>query len=618
MCGILGYLSKDTLKSSEIKLMLDAMNHRGPDGRGIKIFNPTHETHLYFGHVRLSILDLSDLGSQPMVYMNRYWITFNGEIYNFKELREELKLKGYSFTSDTDTEVLLAAYKEWNHRCLSKLNGMFAFSIYDIESKEIFIARDRFGIKPLYFFYSDEIFAFASEIKSLMANKKIRESVTPDIVECKNYLKKGPQVWRNKTLFSNIRRFPKASFFQGSIEDLIKKGFKTTKYYEIPFNSKVKKLPDDELVSEFRSLFSSSVRLRLRADVNIGTALSGGLDSSSITYFINKELSKKNNSQKQKTFSSIYTKEDFRKYDESQYIDKVAKYLNVDSYKVEIKSKDVLESYEKLIWAHDYPPEGMPIQGWLTYKLVKDNGCTISLDGQGADEQLAGYETFLINYLSHMKLRRFISEIKKIYKFPYSFFQIFMISFFFISNRLKLSKLFTFLLKIFFGSSFDPTNRLNEILYRTFDENLMTLLFHGDKQSMAWSVETRLPYMDFRLVEFLANLPNDLKIRDGWTKYINRKALESRIPDEIVWRKNKLGWPVPEKEWLEGDLKLWSTQIINESSFLKKVIKNDLKIYLNRNKTKFIVRKLNLAIWHKLFFDKNYELLQESNNFNNL
>ena len=146
----------------------------------------------------------------------------------------------------------------------------------------------------------------------------------------------------------------------------------------------------------------------------------------------------------------------------------------------------------------------------------------------------------------------------------------------------------------------------------------MTLLFHGDKQSMAWSVETRLPYMDFRLVEFLANLPNDLKIRDGWTKYINRKALESCIPDEIVWRKNKLGWPVPEKEWLEGDLKLWSTQIINESSFLKKVIKNDLKIYLNRNKTKFIVRKLNLAIWHKLFFDKNYELLQESNNLNNL
>lgn len=606
MCGILGHISKEPVSAADLNFMLDAMKHRGPDGRGIKSFNVNEDLHLSLGHVRLSILDLSELGAQPMVYQERYWLTYNGEIYNYKELREELEKKNYSFGSETDTEVLLAGYKEWGPGLLEKLNGMFAFSIYDNETREIFIARDRFGIKPLYYFRSDETFAFASEIKSLMANKKIKAVVVPDISECKNYLKKGPQVWREETLFSNIKRFPKASFFKGTLEDLMENKLETTTYYQLPINYNPKQTPENQLIQEYRELFESAVRLRLRADVDIGTALSGGLDSSSIAYFINKQLSLKNISEKQKTFSSIYNRPEYSHYDESQYIDSVADLLDVNSHKVEVNKESMLEDYKKIIWAHDNPPEGMPLSGWLTYRLVKQNGVTISIDGQGADEQLAGYETYLISHLSHMSFSNFFKEIRKLYDFSYSFKQLLTISFFFILNSLKLSKPFAYFMKGVLGSSFDPTDKLNEILYRTFDQNLMTLLFHSDKQSMAWSVETRLPYMDYRVVEFLANLRDDMKIRDGWTKYINRKAVDGLLPDEVVWRKNKLGWPVPEKEWIEGPLKEWSEDIIKSSFFLKRLSRFNVRLLLNSSRTKFKVRKLNLAIWHKLFFEEEH------------
>lgn len=608
MCGILGYISNESIDDFELNEMLDAMNHRGPDGRGIKKFYSNNDTYLSFGHVRLSILDLSELGAQPMVYKDRYWVTYNGEIYNFKELKEELIQKKYTFTSETDTEVLLAAYSEWGPECLNKLNGMFAFSIFDSLQNEIFIARDRFGVKPLYYFKHKNTFAFASEIKSLMANNDINHVVEPNIHECSNYLKKGPQVWREETLFSHIKRFPKASFYKGSLEGLLEDKIALRTYYQIPRHDEYQISSDEELIQKYRELFSSAVKLRLRADVDIGTALSGGLDSSSIAYFINKKLRQENSSEKQKTFSSVYTNANYSRYDESKYIDSVANTLDVNSHKVDIEMDLMLKEYEKVIWAHDCPPEGMPIQGWMTYRLVKENGVTISIDGQGADEQLAGYETYLINHLSHMPLSEFLVEIQKIKNFPYPTRQIFLIYFFFILNYLKLAKPVSYLMKIILGSSFDPTNKLQEILSRTFHENLMTLLFHGDKQSMAWSVETRLPYMDFRIVEFLANIHDGLKIKDGWTKYINRKAVEGLVPDDVVWRKNKLGWPVPEKEWLEGDLKPWADNIIHRSNFLRKVSRMDIFFYLNRGKTKFKIRQLNLAIWHKLFFENHKDL----------
>ncbi len=608
MCGILGYISNESIDDFELNEMLDAMNHRGPDGRGIKKFYSNNDTYLSLGHVRLSILDLSELGAQPMVYKDRYWITYNGEIYNFKELKEELIQKKYTFTSETDTEVLLAAYGEWGPECLNKLNGMFAFSIFDSLQNEIFIARDRFGVKPLYYFKHKNTFAFASEIKSLMANKEISRVVEPNIQECSNYLKKGPQVWRDETLFSHIKRFPKASFYKGSLEGLLEDKIALRTYYQIPRHDEYQISSDEELIQKYRELFSSAVKLRLRADVDIGTALSGGLDSSSIAYFINKNLKEENSTEKQQTFSSVYSSSNYSHYDESKYIDSVANTLDVNSHKVDITMDSMFKDYEKIIWAHDTPPEGFPLSGWLTYKLVKETGVTISIDGQGADEQLAGYETYLINHLSHMPLSEFLVEIQKIKNFPYPTRQIFLIYFFFILNYLKLAKPVSYLMKIILGSSFDPTNKLQEILSRTFHENLMTLLFHGDKQSMAWSVETRLPYMDFRIVEFLANIHDGLKIKEGWTKYINRKAVEGLVPDDVVWRKNKLGWPVPEKEWLEGDLKPWADNIIHRSNFLRKVSRMDLFFYLNRGKTKFKIRQLNLAIWHKLFFE-NHKVL---------
>ncbi len=356
MCGILGYISNESIDDFELNEMLDAMNHRGPDGRGIKKFYSNNDTYLSLGHVRLSILDLSELGAQPMVYKDRYWITYNGEIYNFKELKEELIQKKYTFTSETDTEVLLAAYGEWGPECLNKLNGMFAFSIFDSLQNEIFIARDRFGVKPLYYFKHKNTFAFASEIKSLMANKEISRVVEPNIQECSNYLKKGPQVWRDETLFSHIKRFPKASFYKGSLEGLLEDKIALRTYYQIPRHDEYQISSDEELIQKYRELFSSAVKLRLRADVDIGTALSGGLDSSSIAYFINKNLKEENSTEKQQTFSSVYSSSNYSHYDESKYIDSVANTLDVNSHKVDITMDSMFKDYEKIIWAHDTPP----------------------------------------------------------------------------------------------------------------------------------------------------------------------------------------------------------------------------------------------------------------------
>lgn len=604
MCGILGVISRDAISDSEITKMLDAMNHRGPDGRGIQNFGRIGKNFLTLGHVRLAILDLSERGHQPMEYNSRYSITFNGEIYNYKEIRSELKKKGYFFETGTDTEVILASFQEYGTNCLSLFNGMFSFSIFDKESNKIFIARDRFGVKPLYYFLDQENFCFASEIKSILASKKIRSSVQPNIKECRNYLARGPRVWRKETLFQGIYRFPKASFFYGKLDEL-NENFKTEKYYEILLKDN-KRNTEENFFDNYFKLLESSVKLRLRADVNIGTALSGGLDSSSIAYLVNKELFQKGEIKKQKTFSSVYGDNSLKHYDESKFIDIVTDQLDVDSKKTEVTLESFISDYEKVIWAHDVPPEGIPMSGWLTYKLVKENDVTISLDGQGADEQLAGYETYLINYLSNMPFYDLYNNLRNASKFAYSKKIIFLTLFFFIINKLRLTLVLKKILVFFFGSSFNPNFNLKEILNFTFDKTLMNLLFHSDKLSMAWSVETRLPFMDYRLVEFLSSLPEDMKINNGWTKYVGRMAMDDVLDERIVWRKNKLGWPVPEDEWMKSVSNPFLDSEKYKSKFMKKVLRRNLIYFVNRNRTKFKVRRMNLMIWYKLFFQSNF------------
>ena len=605
MCGILGILAKESYSRDEISKILDIIQHRGPDGRGISNFYASEANlNLSLGHVRLSILDLSKAGSQPMEYKSRYSITYNGEIYNYKEIKSDLIKKGFKFYSETDTEVILAAYSSMGKECLKHFNGMFSFAIYDSVEETIFIARDRFGVKPLYYFQDENTFAFSSEIKGLIANEYIRKKVVPDIEECKLYLKKGPQVWRKKTLFTNIFRFQKGSYYFGKVKDLHQQQIVEKSFYSIPIKNN-DSFSEEDLVAKYGELLKSAISLRLRADVKIGTALSGGLDSSTIAFFINEEISKRGKKEMQKTFSSVYENKQYAHYDESNFIDLVANQLNVESNKIEVKHQDLIESYEKLIWAFDTPPEGTCMSGWLTYRLVKEKGVTISIDGQGADEQLAGYTPYLINYMIHKDFLNFLREMKVLLNFPYQKSLLIKIFILFILKKFRLDGFFDYLTKNLLGSSFSSKSNLKGILLDSFNKNLMNLLFHSDKLSMAMSIETRLPFMDYRLVEFIFSLPEEMKINRGWTKYINRLLMNNKLTDEIVWRKNKLGWPIPEEEWFKGPLKDFYKSHAN-SDFVKKISNMNSLTKFARNTTKYKIRKLNLAIWHKVFFERNF------------
>lgn len=606
MCGIYGEISYSQKSLEDLETILETISHRGPDGSGSRKFvlNP-EGLNLYLGHVRLSIIDLSEKGAQPMDYLTKYTITYNGEIYNYLELREELVSLGYEFKSDTDTEIIMAAFDMWGTDCLSRLNGMFAFSLFDSSNDMIFIARDRYGIKPLYYHLEGNNFSFSSEIKAILANEDIRDSIEPNELECRNYLRFGPREWKKNTLFQSVYRFPKASFIYQSCFSLIEDGPNFEEYYCLQEEG-YSDLKEDSVVKKYYKLLESAVSIRLRADVSIGTALSGGLDSSSIAKLINNQLLLDEKNHIQKTFSCVYPEEGYESFDESSFIDLATNFLHVDSQKIQVHPEDVINEYEKMIWSHDTPPDGAMMSSWHTYKLVSEHGVKISIDGQGADEQLAGYDNYLISYLIHLNWSNFIKEYRSIKAKFSDYKQILNLSFFLkILKSFGLLRLVSYLLKKN-GSHFDPSKSLRSMRIQTFQQNLSNLLFYGDRQSMAWSVESRLPFMDYRLVDFLNSTPEEFKIKHGWGKWLARKAFENELPDEIVWRENKMGWEVPEEKWFTGPLLNWSEEQVSNSSFLKH-IKNNRKIRLSRGSSlKPKLRELNLAIWHEIFFKRPF------------
>ncbi|MEG2268891.1 MAG: asparagine synthase (glutamine-hydrolyzing), partial [Acinetobacter sp.] len=322
MCGIAGIFSHYPINANDILVMGNTLAHRGPDGQGFLIsqqegerpnlpglidFSPNLPCHVALAHRRLAIVDLSPQGHQPMVLQQRYVITFNGEIYNHIELREELEALNYQFTSHSDTEVILAAYDAWGASCLKKFNGMWAFVLLDTVKNRVFIARDRFGIKPLYYAQLNGTFVFASEIKALLAHPAVQGM--PDKEFAKNYLKNGPTEAGVKTAWKNILRFPAASFLECELKLLGSASLEPTEYWNVQPNLSTEAFDESkaqQLANNYYQLLEDAVRLRLRADVKVGSALSGGLDSSSIVYLINKLLEEQGVVDRQETFSSVY------------------------------------------------------------------------------------------------------------------------------------------------------------------------------------------------------------------------------------------------------------------------------------------------------------------------
>lgn len=597
MCGIAGIISTtEPILETSIKAMTDAMAHRGPNGEGHHI-----EDTFAFGHRRLSIVDLSDAGHQPMIYIDRYVITYNGEIYNHGDLRAELENVGYHFNGHSDTEVILAAYDFWGVECLAKFNGMWAFVIYDRQNKSFFISRDRFGVKPLYFCQTEKTFIFSSEIKPIFEYPGFEKRINYNYLN--KYLNTGPQEHLAETIFQGVFKFPKASYAiltANEATDLLK----TNKFWSLNISESSERFSQENALkyaNRYYELLLDAVRIRLKADVKVGSALSGGLDSSSIVYLVNQLLREDGKIELQETFSSIFREKETAYCDESYYINLIIKQLNVKSNFGTVDESEITDLHYDVIKSYECPPDNTCIAGPVVFRTVKSTDVKVTLDGQGADEQLAGYLGYLNSYLTSLSFFDFLQEAPKVLRTPGTLKHVisafFMLSFRLIFGWPRLVKVLNIL-----GYNYEPN--LNKRLKHDFDTALMNLLHYSDRVSMSYSIESRAPFMDYRLVEFLFSIPACYKIHNGWTKYIARLAFDGKLPDEVCWRKDKMGWPSPEEHWFRcTPLRRWFMDTVSQSALIQKVRPGlNIERELDTKKMTKSIRYLNIAVFEKVFF----------------
>jgi asparagine synthase (glutamine-hydrolysing) len=545
MCGIAGIvrLEGKQVELSELKKMTDVIAHRGPDGEGHWI---NANANVGLGHRRLSIIDLSDKGKQPMHFANsRYTITFNGEIYNYVEIKNDLIKKGYSFLSESDTEVLLALYHDKKEKCLQELDGMFAFAIWDEQEQRLFCARDRFGEKPFHYYHRANQFVFASEIKQfwqagitkIVDQKRLMTFVEKGTVDDPNDLA--------ATFFETILKLDAAHYLTLDATGKLT----LQRYWSINLNATPFSGTIEQAADQFLSLFIDSIRLRLRSDVPVGSSLSGGLDSSSIVMLIDllkgKEL-------KQNTFSARF--ENFAK-DEGQHIEAVVKACKNVAVHYTWPDKDYFQkTFDKVTYYQDEPyGSASVIAQYAVMELAKQHGVTVLLDGQGADEQLAGYLGYYHGYLHQLhntKLALYKKEIAFYNQFhgqAYTYVPFVRQE----TLRMKLGRYRRTML----GQPLPYDTYLNTLLKQsTADAGLKELLRFADRNSMAHSREVRLPFLSHKLVEFVFSLPDRFKINAGWTKFVLRKAMDSILPHSICWRIDKIGYEPPQKSWMQPNL----------------------------------------------------------------
>ncbi|MDB5203113.1 MAG: hypothetical protein JWQ27_2522 [Ferruginibacter sp.] len=581
MCGISGIIAKDTSSVTTMRLqgMTDCIAHRGPDGDGHWINN---EGNVGLGHRRLSIIDLSHGADQPMHYQDRYTIVFNGEIYNYVELKDVLLKQGYHFKTESDTEVLMALYDRDKENCLQLLDGMFAFVIYDAQEKNVFAARDRFGEKPFFYSYEPgKYFVFGSEMKSI---KAFTGDETINNRMMYNYLSFGSLDNKSdpaETFFANIKRLPHAHYAK---IDLQKLEISINRYWDISVKETNRNISLEQAKEQLHELFYTSVNRRLRSDVNVGSSLSGGLDSSLIVCVID-DLLKKNKAEhsfetssfKQKTFSARFP--GFKK-DEGKFMQMVIDSTRVEPHFVFPDDKQLVDDIDHLMKFQEEPFGGASILvQYEVMKLARQNDVTVLLDGQGADEILAGYHGYYNAFFRTMEKQdkqKYTAEYeayREIHKnneinalqeknLEYRIRQWFPGQI----NNIKRLKAFVdqrrnkSLNRDFYaansGNLFDADttfNDLNQALYRsTMGGDLQVLLRYADRNSMANSREVRLPFLSHELVEFLFTLPADMKMHKGWTKYIMRETFQEVLPKEISWRVDKIGYEPPQKKWMDS------------------------------------------------------------------
>lgn len=611
MCGISGIINKGqhSYTAKDIAAMTNVVSHRGPDDEGYVLFTgdagfvaaggestsrgtwesdvpykpsiniAAGETNydIAFGHRRLSILDLSAYGHCPMSYANgRYWITFNGEIYNFNQLKEELGQLGHHFISHTDTEVVLAAYAQWGVGCLQKFNGMWAFAIYDIEAKEIFLARDRFGIKPLYYWAPPgKPFCFASEIKQFTVLPGWQATLNGQ--RAFDYLVYNMTDHTDETMFAGVYHIPAGHYYKSSVNNIQtdKNGrVQLIKWYQPNYTSN--NIPFNEAATAFEKYFKESVKEHLVSDVAVGSALSGGLDSTAIVCEINNLLKEEGNRAAQKTFSYCTADE---RYNEKKWVDEAVKAVKVDAHYINETSAGAIEKALELVWYHDEPNQSQSeLATYHVYKLAKDNNVKVLINGQGADEYLSGYEAFTnfrwLQLLKKGKFKKLNHEIANsttyandgilatyihlCYYLVPSFVRVFF------SKKTKSYKTLSALVSLQhlkakeqhpYDSMGYKSDSIFSIAHRQLLHNpLPKYLRYEDRMSMANSVEARVPFLSHRLVEFATQLPADYLDGIGETKKLLLHGLRKIVPQAILSRKDKIGFVTSEEGWVKKEL----------------------------------------------------------------
>lgn len=582
MCGIAALFSTTTLvQAAWAKSMCDAVQHRGPDGEGVVLFRkPTLEPSLravtggedspavaVLGHTRLAIVDLSPAGSQPME-RDGCWIVYNGEIYNHVELRKELAMLGHSFRSQSDTEVILAAHRQWGASCLDRLNGMFSFVLVDTRSRKVLAARDRFGVKPLYWWRSGAGFvAFASEIKQFLPLPGWKAVLNGD--RAHDFLARAIYDHTDETLFEGVRQVRGGhriefeldvggrAIFDGGVP-------RPVRWYEVPVGRC--RGTFDDAAAEYGRLLKDAVRLRLRADVEVGSCLSGGLDSSAIVCLANGILRERENAG-QATFTACA---DVPGFDERAHAEAVIRATGVRARFVYPSETELFEVLDRLVW-HQDEPFGSTSQfaQWAVFRLAARSGIKVMLDGQGADETLGGYHLYFGARFANLLATRpqcLLSEFRGVharhgYGYGWSLRQ---------TAAALVPRALAYPVRTILdapvwlneralgraATKFRPvaeaSRRSVEELSRAQIErsSLPALLHWEDRASMANSVESRVPFLDYRLVELAVSLPEDYKISGGVTKRVLREAVRDIVPESVRMRMDKMGFQTPEEEWM--------------------------------------------------------------------
>lgn len=627
MCGIVGIRTRQPNSSNTATLaaMMAPIAHRGPDGEG-SFIDP--RGHCALGHKRLAIIDPKG-GHQPLTNEDgSLQIVFNGCIYNYKELRTELAAAGHRFATNSDTETIVHAYEQWGEECVSRFNGMWAFAIYNTKTQSLFCSRDRLGVKPFYFVDTPDGFYFASEIKCLLATGAVKKRSSADGI--RQYLTFQYCLGEN-TLFDGVRRLPPGHNLTVSAD-----GRATTRqFWDLRFD--IDEEHDEPwFIERMSELLSDAVRLRLRSDVPLGAHLSGGLDSSIVVGLARRHLG----DSPLKTFTGAFR--DGPAFDETKYARLVSQSARTEYLETYLGPTDFADTIQKITWHMDEPAAGPGVFPQFLVSKLASKHVKVILGGQGGDELFIGYARYLVAYLEECikgaiektghrgryvatletivpslpSLEQYIPMLKSFWSrglFEEPSRRYFALMDRFADHQAMLSPD----LKIDTTRTFDEFRAefeghgaaamINRILRYDLKTHLQSLLHVEDRTSMAWGLESRVPLLDYRLVELMASIPPVIKFKNGMLKHLLRKAVKGVVPSQILDRTDKMGFPVPLSQWIAGDLRNFVGDILlSKASKERGLFRPDALEDAMKSSgaySRAIWGALCLELWHRQFID---------------